>query len=355
MSHSPQRKKSDYLLGQLLRDVSRSFYLTLRVLPQSIRKPISIAYLLARAADTLADTDIIETIQRLKLITLFRSVLMGDAQIKSLIVEMNLFISKQNHPSEKILLEKLTDIFGLLNTLSENDHAAVTSVVMTLSGGMLDDLNTFPTESSGEIKALKTAADLEKYTYSVAGCVGEFWSNICFHHDPRLNNWDLSVQRELGIHFGKALQLTNVLRDIAEDLRLGRCYLPSEQLTDLKIKPDQLLSPSMATQLRPIHNQWINQALDYFESASLYILNTPRKCVLLRLATLWPVMIGLHTLKLVSLNDDYLNPNKRLKISRYLVYRLISLSFFIVSSNSFSKYYLNRLISSVRSNLKHIN
>ena len=47
------------LLGSLLKSVSRSFYLTLRVLPTGMRDPVGLAYLLARAADTIADTSLI--------------------------------------------------------------------------------------------------------------------------------------------------------------------------------------------------------------------------------------------------------------------------------------------------------
>ncbi|MCI0869448.1 MAG: squalene/phytoene synthase family protein, partial [Chloroflexi bacterium] len=47
------------LLTDLLKGVSRSFYLTLRVLPGGIREPVGLAYLLARAADTIADTTLI--------------------------------------------------------------------------------------------------------------------------------------------------------------------------------------------------------------------------------------------------------------------------------------------------------
>ena len=47
------------LLGGLLRDVSRSFYKTLAILPGSIRPQISLAYLLARTTDTIADTEIV--------------------------------------------------------------------------------------------------------------------------------------------------------------------------------------------------------------------------------------------------------------------------------------------------------
>src|SRR6266446_1521302 len=53
------------LLTTLLREVSRSFYLTMRVLPGAIRPQIGLAYLLARTADTIADTELVPLTQRL--------------------------------------------------------------------------------------------------------------------------------------------------------------------------------------------------------------------------------------------------------------------------------------------------
>ncbi|MCA1964642.1 MAG: squalene/phytoene synthase family protein, partial [Prosthecobacter sp.] len=52
----PESHHERELGGQLLASVSRSFYLTLKALPAELREPISLAYLLARTADTIADT-----------------------------------------------------------------------------------------------------------------------------------------------------------------------------------------------------------------------------------------------------------------------------------------------------------
>src|ERR1041385_7652516 len=54
------------LLTDLLKQVSRSFYLTMRVLPAAIRSQIGVAYLLARATDTIADTPIVPLADRLQ-------------------------------------------------------------------------------------------------------------------------------------------------------------------------------------------------------------------------------------------------------------------------------------------------
>ena len=51
-------------MQDLLKQVSRSFYLTLRVLPHSINEQLRLAYLLARAADTVADTQLVEVGRR---------------------------------------------------------------------------------------------------------------------------------------------------------------------------------------------------------------------------------------------------------------------------------------------------
>jgi len=65
------------LLTDLLKQVSRSFYLTLRVLPGAIRPQIGLAYLLARASDTIADTEFVPVSMRLKALDALRERFQG--------------------------------------------------------------------------------------------------------------------------------------------------------------------------------------------------------------------------------------------------------------------------------------
>ena len=65
------------LLTDLLRSVSRSFYTTLRVLPRPIRSQIGLAYLLARATDTIADTEIVPVQNRLDALDQLRARVLG--------------------------------------------------------------------------------------------------------------------------------------------------------------------------------------------------------------------------------------------------------------------------------------
>ena len=114
------------------------------------------------------------------------------------------------------------------------------------------DLVSFPGDDPAALAALPSFDDLDRYTYLVAGCVGEFWTETTVAATPALSGWDVPRMSALGVGFGKALQLTNVLRDVPADLRAGRCYLPADWLADERPGPRR---PARPRQLppRPAH------------------------------------------------------------------------------------------------------
>ena len=338
---SPADRKR--LLGGLLKGVSRSFYLTLRVLPGNLRTPIGLAYLLARAADTISDTRLLPPDERLSHLLGFRAQVQGPADAESLARIGLLLTDKQALPKERVLLSSLPQIISLLETVGEEDRALIRAVVGTLSLGMEADLTTFSTEDSENIAALPDSAALDRYTYLVAGCVGEFWTAISIAHTRGLSRWDAAGMGEMGIRFGKALQMTNVLRDVPKDLRLGRCYFPQDQLEAHGLTPDALLDPSTSSQARPMLVDGIRIALVHFQAAEEYVLAIPRRYRRLRLATLWPVLIGLATLAELAGNGDWLNPNHPSKITRLWVYGMMVRSLLAASSNSMLRSWIGGL------------
>ncbi|MEO7299653.1 MAG: squalene/phytoene synthase family protein, partial [Verrucomicrobiota bacterium] len=90
-------------LNDLLKKTSRSFYLTMRILPGAIRLQISLAYLLARASDTIADTEIIPAEKRLKNLAQFRERILGTTNVA---LDFGELANQQSLPAEKILLER---------------------------------------------------------------------------------------------------------------------------------------------------------------------------------------------------------------------------------------------------------
>ena len=343
----PERR----LLTDLLKGVSRSFYLTLRVLPRDLRKPVGLAYLLARAADTISDTRLLPSQERLEHLLAFRDQVSEPAGEEPLGNIASNLTDKQSIPAERHLLGSLPQAFSLLDSLPDRDRALVRSIVVTLTRGMEMDLTRFPPEDSGRIEALADSAELDAYVYYVAGCVGEFWTAITMAHTPRLAGWDKEVMSELGVRFGKALQMTNVLRDLPRDLRMGRCYLPADQLRPAGLTPQDLLDPAMGQKARPVLVAGIRTALEHYAAAEQYILAIPRRCVRLRLAALWPVLIGQATLARLASNEQWLDPARPARVSRAWVYRMLGLSLPIASSNMVVHSWIRRLRRQVESAL----
>lgn len=75
--------------------------------------------------------------------------------------------------------------------------------------------------------------DLDAYTYQVAGCVGKFWTLIGIETlGSRFSDHSSQALVDLGVNYGKGLQLINILRDLPRDLEAGRCYLPVDDAND---------------------------------------------------------------------------------------------------------------------------
>ena len=335
------------LLDDVLKGVSRSFYLSIRVLPNGMRKPMALAYLLARAADTIADTRALPPSVRLERLLVFRARLQIPGATHDVAGDVGSYGEHDRDlgisADEAILLQSAPRLFQLLDLLSEADREQVKRTVTTLSRGMELDLETFPPEDSGSVASLATPEDLDRYTYLVAGCVGEFWTAVAMGHDLRLAHWDPQEMSALGVRFGKALQLTNVLRDIPRDLRTGRCYLPLSDLEAQGISPADLLDPSNAHRARPVLALWIRRALDHFDAAEAYLLAVPRRCVRLRFAALWPILLGLATLGILARNLDWLDPAHPSRVRRRWVYGMMARSIVAVSSDAMLRFWIRRL------------
>jgi farnesyl-diphosphate farnesyltransferase len=299
------------LIGPLLRDVSRSFYLTLRVLPREIRPQISLAYLLARATDTIADTKAVPRAKRI--------VALQQLQNLSHVPDLGAMADQQTSPAEKQLLERLEDCVIALGQFDEADGRRIQELLKIIVSGQIFDLQQFPGETEKDLVALSTDDQLDRYTYMVAGCVGEFWTRMCIAHLKGLESWSSGEMEQLGIRFGKGLQLVNVLRDLPKDLRIGRCYLPVKD-------PRTLLDPGNYDSIRVLYNGWLDKAVEHLDAGWQYTMKIPRSQTRLRLACIWPIWIGLMTIARLRVENP-LDPTRRVKISRGEVYGVMARSF----------------------------
>lgn len=110
-------------------------------------------------------------------------------------------------------------------------------------------------------KAYATFEELESYCYRVASCVGL----VCL---PLFGVAPSGAVVRGACALGKALQLTNILRDIASDWKRGRCYIPQEDLQKFRVAAKDLPNPARENlNLTELLYFEIGRARDFFEEA----------------------------------------------------------------------------------------
>src|SRR5437764_6591451 len=283
-----------YLQTTLLRSVSRSFYLSSRFLPVQLREPSALAYLLAGTTDTVADTAQIPASVRMETLKLLSNGIQGTASRDVVADLIASFVSLQENASERQLLESLPDRLACLDRMEHADRNDIRLVLEKITRGQMLDLQRF--DNPQEIRALSTAADLEEYTYLVAGCVGEFWTRLCYRHVRQFSSRTEDAMLALGKGYGMALQLINVLRDAGSDLRAGRCYFPEYELNAAHLTPSQILSEP--ERFQPIYRTWLEKAKAGLECGIQYSRAIENRRV--RAATVLPALIGARTLALLQ-------------------------------------------------------
>ena len=312
---------SAYLLRDLLKEVSRSFYLTLRILPRSIRPQIGLAYLVARATDTVADTELVSIDERLGVLQRLRERILGKTR-EPLDLSSFLKVGAAENASERVLLEHTEDVLSLLASFNPGDQQRIKEVLNTIVSGQELDLTRFGAASATNIVAIRTDEELDDYTYRVAGCVGEFWTRMCLVHLFARCRLDEPRLLRDGVRFGKGLQLVNVLRDLPRDLRQGRCYLPADELVKVGLKAMDLLDPVNESRVRSVYDGWVGCAQAHLAAGWQYTNALPRNHLRIRLACAWPILIGNKTLSALA-RQPILDPSRPVKISRADVRRII--------------------------------
>ena len=110
-----------------------------------------------------------------------------------------------------------------------------------------------------DIKRYRTHAELEQYCYRVASVVGLLSIEIFGYTNPRA--------RDYAIHLGKALQLTNILRDVKTDAERGRIYLPLEELARFRVSESEILNSEYSPRFRELAASVADRAKHFYRLA----------------------------------------------------------------------------------------
>lgn len=322
MSESEESIHERELGGQLLASVSRSFYLTLKALPQELREPISLAYLLARTADTIADTEVVAAEVRLECLKAFDELVRGEGssvELSALSARLTGdFCPHQADPAERRLMERFSEGLAWLGTMKGARLKAIRDVLGPIIEGQKLDILRFPEDHV--VRSLATAKELDDYTWKVAGCVGEFWTRLCESEKPGALESTISSEemRACGVRLGKALQLINILRDVGEDLEAGRCYLPSEEWN---ASAATTLTKGSSDVLKPVWERWAMACEEHLVAGLTYVRHVADGK--LRYATALPLLLGALTLAKMR-QSSWSQVMGGVKISRLDVARILA-------------------------------
>ena len=219
----------------ILSSVSRTFALTIPLLPPIIEKVVGNTYLLCRIVDTIEDAAELTPEAKKNLSALFLDVVLERAPVESF-VELCLDALKNysNH-DELDLIAHTPTVLRILHTCSSHDQEVVSRCVSIMSEGM-SRFHGRQTEAG-----LKDLSEFEDYCYVVAGVVGELLTSIFRHYSPQFSK-NIQGHENLAIAFGQALQMTNILKDSPEDRARGVSWKPANlsQLDLLQIAYQKL-------------------------------------------------------------------------------------------------------------------
>ena len=330
----------------LLKNNARTIYLSAKILPAEKRKTFAIAYLVCRIADTVADTSLIEPSKRISFIKQF-PILVEKYDWQKAQETANSFLSKagQNiYKNEAELLKNIDFCIKEFKTLKRADQKITLEVLRSVCKAMIDDLTFFPGENSGLIKALPNEKETLNYCDYMGGQPGVFWARLEFGKKLKRKT------AEQALKIGRALQITNILRDIEADVKIGRIYLPLNQIIKQNLMPQDLLETENYLKLYPIMLYWIKEAKDNLLHAKDFLKQIPRRKLFSRAAVAWPVFWSLDTLYILALAPHKQGKNIKRKISKTNIYLTMLLSPLYCFSNTL----INKIIDYKESRLQRL-
>jgi farnesyl-diphosphate farnesyltransferase len=210
-------------IDELLATTSRTFALSIPLLPQPTQRELGVAYLLFRIADTFEDAADWSKARRVDALHDFDALLsdpvperarqMGRAWADGRPIE---------HAGYLELLRETDTVMAAFTALDPAAQEIIRRDTLRTTAGMADFVER---TQDGQL-LLRDLDDLRQYCYIVAGIVGEMSTDLFVLGREALSGIAESL-RARAPRFGEALQLVNILKDAAFDSREGRGYLPA--------------------------------------------------------------------------------------------------------------------------------
>ena len=297
--------------ARVLDQVSRTFALTIPTLPAGLMEPVANAYLLCRIADTIEDDPDLPVADKRRFADQFVRVLEGEIPPMRFSDELYPRLSRSLPAAERELVLNTPRVVRVTHGFEERQQAPMRRCVRVMSRGMA----RFQEQASRD--GLADLGELDSYCYHVAGVVGEMLTELFCVHDPAIAR---QRQRLLGlaVSFGQGLQMTNILKDVWEDLARGACWLPRDVFRANGFELAELRPGSRDPGFLRGYAALVAVARGHLANALDYTLAIPARQEGIRRFCLWALGMAVLTLRRIHANPGF-RSGAQVKISRRAV------------------------------------
>ncbi len=320
---------------EMLPKVSRTFAICIRLLPPELAHSVLVAYLLCRIADTIEDSPTLSTEAKSSLLHAFAQSLESKEACAASLRET--FADPTS--DEELLARESDSVLREFRRLPVAQREAIRPWVQEMSRGMAEFARRKGDSDQAHIEALTTVEELDRYCYYVAGTVGHLLTELFCLHAGCQGRVRYTKLDSLATSFGLGLQLTNIIKDVADDRRRGWVFIPQELCQLAGIVPAQLHDERYRDAAHRVVALLIDKAKYHLLDALEYTTTLPRRQYGIRLFCLSALYFAVRTLRLAAHDDHLLDPRHKVKITRGEVYRTLLATRIVAPSNTLIRQY----------------
>jgi farnesyl-diphosphate farnesyltransferase len=302
---------------ELLPRVSRTFALSVRVLPGELGRAVLAAYLLCRIADTIEDAPQLDAEVKAATLDRFLHCFDDPATAAALAADLATWPGDQAH----VELSGGTDrVFALFGSLPVPTQRHVHHWVAEMGRGMRKFVLLYP--DGIRIQTL------------------DLWHE----HSHAVSESVYRRLREKSRQFGEALQTVNILKDVATDAEHeNSIYIPEHALRAHGSGHATILSPAHSLANHAALTDLVKLAWSDLEDAVRYLLMVPRRAWSIRTFCVWPLLFAFATLRDLTQTRAMLQHGGVVKITRAEVKSLLFLAPLLVGSNAAVRWLVERV------------
>lgn len=321
---------SEYLVDRNYQDfilpgVSRTFALTIPVLPGHLAEVVTNAYLLCRIADTIEDDPGLDERRKAVFHRRFLSTIKGGEDAGEFAAALTPLLSPQVLPDERDLVRNAAKVIRVTHGFTGKEQEALTRCLTVMCTGMPKF------QRNRSLRGLRDLTELGAYCYVVAGVVGEMLTDLFCIHCPELAKKRVELRR-LAVSFGQGLQMTNILKDIWDDRRGGRCWLPRSMFADRRTQFERLEEYHRTHAFTAGMNSLIAVTHRHLQNALEYTCHIPAREAGIRRFCLWALGLAVMTLQKLHQNPQFTSGDQ-VKVSRLTVRATMLATNLMLSSN----------------------